>query len=75
MVEFLIDDLGSNGWAMPEKEIKRIAKDHYTILHGRPTRRAKFSASNGWVYGLKQRHALSGRVSQKERNQSQTQTR
>ena len=64
---FLIDDLASSGYSMPEKEIKRIAKDHYAITNGRETRRAHFSASNGWIYNFKQRNRLSGRVSQKER--------
>ena len=67
MVKFLVDDLASGGFPMPEKEIKRIVKDQYAMSNGRTTRRSNFPASNGWVYGLKQRHSLSGRVSQKER--------
>lgn len=67
MTEFLIDDLGSSGIPMPEKEIRRIVKDYYRITKGPVTRRAKFSASNGWIYGFKKRQRLSGRISQKER--------
>ena len=73
MAAVMIDDLASAGMSMPEKEIRRIASDHYSITNGRPTRRSNFQASNGWIYRFKNRHHLSGRVSQKERKKEPSQ--
>ena len=67
MAQFLVDDLASDGLAMPEAQIRRICLDAWASKHPHTTRRDFFYASNGWLYNFKKRNHLSGRVSSRER--------
>ena len=70
MVSTLIDEIGSQGMALPEWRIRDLFKAEWDRLHQRTTRATHFSASKGWMYRLKKRNRLSARRSQKPRKRA-----
>ena len=67
MVATMIDEIGSQGMALPEWRIRDWFKAEWDRLHPRETRSTHFNASKGWMYRLKKRNRLSARRSQKSR--------
>lgn len=67
IVQTLISEIGSKGFAVPGNRIKEIFLAHWQQQHTRQTRKHHFNASNGFLYGLTLRHLLSGRRGQKAR--------
>ena len=53
MTKFLIEELASDGLAMPEEEIRRVCMDHGSSQHPYQTRQNFFYASKGWMYNFK----------------------
>ena len=67
ILQALIADVGSKGFAVPGSRIKEVFSALYQQKHSRRTRKHDFSASNGFLYNLSIRCKLSGRRSQKHR--------
>ena len=67
MIATIVDELGRDGYALPQWRIRDIFLSQYRLRYPKCTRRHSFSASNGWMYRLLGRHELSSRKSQKQR--------